>query len=147
MPILAAIGENQRSERVLPVSYELAERYDEPLVVLHVAPAEEFDEYRKSIEELPGFGDVTIAQEEDSAARFAYRAAEDALGGVDDRVEPRGRVGDPADEVLAEAADIDPEFLAVGGRRRSPVGKAIFGSVTQEILLSAECPVVTTMRD
>lgn len=116
-------------------------------MVLHVAPMEEFDEYREAIEDIPDFGDVTVTQEQDSAARFAYRVVERTLGEVDDRVEPRGRVGDPVDEFLAEAADIDPQFLAVGERRRSPVGKAIFGSVTQEILLSAECPVVTTMRD
>jgi len=89
------------------------------------------------------------AKEEDSAARFAYRVVTDTLEEFDEsRVETQGRVGDPAEEILMEADRLDPEFLAVGGgRRRSPVGKALFGSVTQEVLLNASCPVVTTMRD
>ena len=148
MPILAAIGEGSQSDRILTVSYELAERYEETLVVIHVVPTESFDEYRKSIEDIEEFADVTIRQEEDSAARFAYRVVTDTLKEFDEsRVETQGRVGDPAEEILMEADRLDPEFLAVGGRRRSPVGKALFGSVTQEVLLNASCPVVTTMRD
>jgi len=91
MPILAAIGEGSQSDRILTVSYELAERYEETLVVIHVVPTESFDEYRKSIEDIEEFADVTIRQEEDSAARFAYRVVTDTLEEFDEsRVETRG---------------------------------------------------------
>jgi len=99
MPILAAIGEGSQSDRILTVSYELAERYEETLVVIHVVPTESFDEYRKSIEDIEEFADVTIRQEEDSAARFAYRVVTDTLEEFDEsRVETQGRVGDPAED-------------------------------------------------
>lgn len=65
--------------------------------------------------------------------------------GID--IETRGRVGDVADETLAEADNIDPRYLVISGERRSPAGKAIFGSAAQKILLRANCPVVTKMSE
>ena len=35
-----------------------------------------------------------------------------------------------------------PDLLVVGARRRSPVGKALLGSVTQTIILEASVPVL-----
>jgi nucleotide-binding universal stress UspA family protein len=50
--------------------------------------------------------------------------------------------GDPADEILAAADDVDPDLLAVSGRGRTPAGKAVFGSVSQEVLLRSARPVL-----
>jgi nucleotide-binding universal stress UspA family protein len=49
--------------------------------------------------------------------------------------------GDPAECILELAADIDASAIVLGGRKRSPVGKVLFGSVTQSILLTADRPV------
>ena len=35
----------------------------------------------------------------------------------------------------------------MSGRRRSPTGKALFGSITQYVLLNADQPVITAMVD
>ena len=51
--------------------------------------------------------------------------------------------GDPADELLAAAADIDADAICVSGRKRSPTGKAVFGSTTQALVLNADRPVLT----
>jgi len=49
--------------------------------------------------------------------------------------------GEPADELLAAAADIDADAICVSGRKRRPTGKAVFGSVTQDVILGTDRPV------
>lgn len=50
--------------------------------------------------------------------------------------------GDPATEILDTAATVDADLIALSGRKRSPAGKAVFGSVTQSVILSADRPVM-----
>jgi nucleotide-binding universal stress UspA family protein len=52
--------------------------------------------------------------------------------------------GDPADAIVAAADDVDADLVIVGGRKRSPAGKALFGSVTQSVILGAARPVMVT---
>jgi nucleotide-binding universal stress UspA family protein len=50
---------------------------------------------------------------------------------------------DPAEAVLDEIGDRpDIERLVIGMRRRSPVGKALLGSVSQRLLLDSPVPVL-----
>jgi len=49
--------------------------------------------------------------------------------------------GEPADELLSAAADIDANAICVSGRQRRPSGKAVFGSVTQDVILGSDRPV------
>lgn len=55
--------------------------------------------------------------------------------------------GDPTDVILEVADEIDADSIALSGRKRSPVGKAVFGSVTQSVVLSADRPVIITTSD
>lgn len=147
MTILAAVGEDRYAD-VITIADDLARTYGDTLVVLHTIPEEEFDSYRESVRGIDEFKNFSITQEMDSAAQFARRAVTETLGEFDaDRMRTRGRVGTPADEILSAADDVDPRFLVISGRRRSPTGKALFGSTTQQVLLNAETPVVTTMTE
>lgn len=50
--------------------------------------------------------------------------------------------GEPAKAIIEMADDIDADLIVVAGRKRSPTGKLLFGSVTQEVILSTEHPVL-----
>jgi nucleotide-binding universal stress UspA family protein len=147
MTILAVIDETERAKRIVPLAHDLATAYDERLVVLHVIPKEDYDAHKESMQGIPEFEDFSLSQEADSAADFARRVVEETVGAPNVDVEARGRVGDIADETLAEADSVDPRYLVVSGKRRSPTGKAIFGSAVQKVLLNADCPVVTKMSE
>lgn len=48
----------------------------------------------------------------------------------------------PADALLDYATEHRAAVLVIGVRRRSPVGKAVLGSTSQDVLLRAPCPVL-----
>jgi len=55
---------------------------------------------------------------------------------------------DPAEAVLDEIRDHDVSRLVIGLKRRSPVGKALLGSLSQRLLLESPVPVVAVkLRD
>lgn len=54
-------------------------------------------------------------------------------------------IGLPPEEGILEWADeIDADLIVLGGRKRSPAGKAVFGSVTQSVILGSDRPVAVT---
>lgn len=54
---------------------------------------------------------------------------------------------DVAETILRLAQEVDAQVLVIGARRRSPVGKALLGSVTQNLVLQAEMPVLVVKSE
>lgn len=54
------------------------------------------------------------------------------------------RSGDVAAEILDAAETHEVDALVLGGRKRSPMGSLLFGSITTDVLLHADRPVTVT---
>jgi len=52
--------------------------------------------------------------------------------------------GKPAEEILRVADQEDVEMIVLGGRKRSPLGSLLFGSVSQTVSLRSDRPVTIT---
>ncbi|KAB1196065.1 MULTISPECIES: universal stress protein [Haloferax] len=50
----------------------------------------------------------------------------------------------PEDGILDLIDEVNADHIVMGGRKRSPAGKAIFGSVTQTVILESDVPVSVT---
>ena len=68
----------------------------------------------------------------------------DQLGesGVENEIRQLVRGMDPAEDLINVAEEVGADFVVIGLRRRTPVGKLILGSNAQRILLDATCPVL-----
>jgi nucleotide-binding universal stress UspA family protein len=65
--------------------------------------------------------------------------------GID--VEVLGRAGNTVARILDVAEEYEVAGLYVGGPARSPTGKAVFGSVTQDVILQSDLPVTVTIDE
>ncbi|SEO38624.1 Universal stress protein family protein [Halogranum amylolyticum] len=80
-----------------------------------------------------------------SATQIAsVREASDLFEAADVEYDVEESSGDPAEAIIDVANDVDADLVVVGGRKRSPAGKALFGSVTQTVILNAGRPVMVT---
>ena len=148
MVILATVGERLDPGPAIETGVDLAGAYDDELQVLHVIPEHDADQHFQDLQTIPEFRDLSWDVELDRAADVADGLVRNVLGDdVPSFVSPAGRTGDPAEEIVSAADSLDARFVVVGGRKRSPAGKAVFGSVTQAVILNADRPVVTVMAD
>ncbi|MFC4249484.1 universal stress protein [Natribaculum luteum] len=97
------------------------------------APADEagssyIDEINANIEDLQGLPDTADLVTD----LFADAGVESTIHDV---------AGDPASAILELAGEFDVDTIVLGARRRSPVGKVLFGSVTQAVILDSDRPV------
>lgn len=74
------------------------------------------------------------------------KKAQEHLENADIAVEMRRAHGDPAESIVEIADEIEADRIIMSGRKRSPTGKVLFGSVTQSVLLSANTPVTVAME-
>lgn len=139
--VLLAVGteDEKQTEQIAREAIAVAEPTGAEVVLTHVFTDEEFDGIRSKLgvnRSSEGSTPDAVA-ERHTTTRALAKALDEA--GVDYSI--RGAVGDHADEVVGVASAVEADRVVVGGRRRSPAGKAVFGSVAQEVILSSPCPV------
>ena len=133
MVILAAISDATTDEQILAEAADLADAFDDELHVVHVQSYDALPDTKKT-----NTTDKTIKQQTKETAASAATKLDRSTVSV-------GLIGQPAVEILEYSDEVDARYLIIGGQKRSPVGKALFGSTTQKVLLGAERPVVTIM--
>lgn len=137
--LLPVAGDDSQLDRQLETLLELPGQDELTVTVVHVheeidtmpdeAGKSVIDSLNKTIGELQGLpSTVERAVEEIEAAEIPA-----------DVVETQGT---PTDCIIEAANELDVEAILIAGRRRTPVGKAVFGSVTQGVVLQSELPVI-----
>lgn len=143
--ILLAVGQEDedRAKRLAETAIEIAEPTGAHVVLSHVFTEREFSEVVDQLD----FDANTTAHPSDVASRHVTtRTVAQSLDATDVEYEIRGSVGDRGETIVDLAEETGADRVIVGGRRRSPTGKAVFGSTAQAVMLSSPCPV-TFVRD
>jgi nucleotide-binding universal stress UspA family protein len=105
------------------------------------------------VERLPGYpayAPISAQHLEWELLEGAERAALERLWELDRNVRIAGgtvaaahlRIGEVAEEVVDLAEELGVDLIVVGTRGRSPIGRALMGSVSDSIVRQACCPVV-----
>jgi nucleotide-binding universal stress UspA family protein len=145
--ILLAVGadNDDRVRRLGEETAAVAGPCGSEVVLAHVYTDDEYDRSRERL-------NIDPQSEESSPDYVAGRHAsirdlEDRMDEDDIETQVRGVVGDRGESIVELAEEVEADRVVVGGRRRSPTGKAVFGSVAQEVMLSAPCPVTFVRQD
>ncbi|AZG47538.1 universal stress protein [Gordonia insulae] len=113
MSILIAVTDSEEGQAALDAGVFEARTFREPMIVLNL-----------------GLRDLDLSAIPDSIPL--------------QKIDRRGKDDqDPVDLVL-HTIETDPEIsrVVIGVRRRSPVGKALIGSISQRVLLASPIPVL-----
>jgi nucleotide-binding universal stress UspA family protein len=143
--LLLPVGgtDTDRFDGLVETVANLAEPGETTVGLLHVFDRKAYDEYRERLHARP---DSEVTPATVAGRRESVRTLRSGLEERGFEVEVLGALGDRGDAIVREAEDWGADLLVVGGRKRSPTGKAVFGSVAQEVMMNAPCPV-TFVRD
>lgn len=147
--VLLAVGENDKDQigAIGRTAVDIAGPADATVALAHVYSSEEYQKYRSQLE----FGPDSEVTPDDVAKRYApIRELGDIMSDNNIDFSWHGRLtnGDtPGEGVVELAEELEADLVLVGGRNRSPTGKAVFGSTAQEIILNAPCPVTFVRRE
>ncbi|WP_436926182.1 universal stress protein [Halosimplex amylolyticum] len=139
--VLLPVGldDSERVDRLVAEAVAIAKATGATVSVLHVFSESGLE---NAIDRLDIERGTEAATPDVVADRFApLREVTSQLADAGVSYEVLGEVGDAAERIVATAEDIGADRILIGGRRRSPTGKAVFGSTAQTVMLDAPCPV------
>ena len=137
-------GDAERIDRLAEETIDIAGPSGATVVLGHVFTDEE---YARTVASL-GFDDAGRPSPNEVARRHAtIRDLGARLDEAGIEYTVGGAVGDHGESIVGLAEEANADLAIVGGRQRSPTGKAVFGSTAQTVLLSAPCPVTFVRSD
>ncbi|WP_169051825.1 universal stress protein [Halorhabdus amylolytica] len=136
---------------LLETATAFSECRDSGLVVLRLASPDEFEEVADTMEtigdvEQTSYGDDDIRE---GLKNDAQKAAAEATADTDISTDVFLRVvedDERADAILEVARENDCDHVFLVGQRRSPTGKALFGDVTQKVILNFDGEITLSME-
>ncbi|SEO30221.1 Nucleotide-binding universal stress protein, UspA family [Halogranum amylolyticum] len=145
---LVVVTDSAHNDRILREAGELAAGSGAELVLLSVTPTEEYEDTHDAVASI-GSSDLvyTIEQAEESVTRKLERTASETFDGLDVDYHTEAVFGREVDSILDVADAHGCDHLFIAGRRRSPTGKALFGDLTQQVLLTFDGPVTVLLGD
>jgi nucleotide-binding universal stress UspA family protein len=141
MVIIAAVDQSDRTAKAIAEAERLSTAFDDTVHVVHALTKSDMVKMEGVHATRP---DVQISDEE--VRETATDVASSAVAEFDISAEAVGLMGDPKTRIVEYAAEQDARYIVVAGRKRSPAGKTVFGSVTQSIILNSECPTVVSVE-
>lgn len=129
-------GNEGQGKALAETLVDIAKPANARVIVAEVFTKDEYDAALKSLD-LDGGG---ATPEEIASQHPTLKAVTERLNAEGLDYDLRSSIGPHSSTIIDLAADAD--LAIIGGRKRSPTGKAVFGSTTQDVLLSAPCPVV-----
>lgn len=143
--ILLAVGpgDTERTDALAQAVLDVAEPTGASVVLAHVFSEDEYEQVKEQLHVDP---DAEVDADEVARRHGVVRDLTEAFDGNAD-YEIRGQVGDRDETIVELAESVDADRVVVGGRKRSPTGKAVFGSTAQSVMLSAPCPVTFVRGD
>ena len=139
---LAVVDAEESTKALVHEAGELAAAVDAELVLLHVTTNDEYEKTRQTMESIPSDATGYSAEKaREGAESFAADVGREVLEGIDVEWDAVGALGDEQSEILDAAEERDCDHLFMAGEKRSPTGKALFGDLTQSIILNFAGPV------
>ncbi|WP_340099655.1 universal stress protein [Salinibaculum salinum] len=132
--ILVPTDGSQGSAHVALQAIDLAEKYGATVHVLYVVD----DSVRTLLPDMGSSGESLDKRGQEAIDRVTKMAS---VHGVEATGELRE--GDPADEILAYAAEIEADAIVAGTHGRSGIERRLIGSVAERLVRHATCPVMT----
>lgn len=144
--VVLANGNNDADQldTLAETTADIAGPADAKVQVLYVFAEEEYDGVRERLN-IDSNSETTPG---DVARREQFvRDVSDVFDERDVRYDIGGTVGKSGESIVEKTARVDADLAIIGGNRRSPTGKAVFGSTAQEVVLNSTCPVTFVRSD
>ncbi|AFZ74789.1 universal stress protein [Natronobacterium gregoryi] len=93
--------------------------------------AEEMADAIREVDRLPASVEIAIEVLEDAGVEYAVHET----------------VGTPAEAIVETVAEFDSDEVVLGVSKHTPVGKVLFGSVAQAVILDSDRPVTVVPNE
>jgi universal stress protein A len=142
--ILSPVDFHENSLAALEYAAQFARQYDATVYLLHVIPTDELHLHREVYRPAEGGGADVHWAEKVSKEKLQEIAHEHVRGGI--RHEILTRVGDAAKRILETADEVGAELIVMATHGRTGLSHFFLGSVAEQVVREASCPVLTLRR-